>query len=107
MEAAVKAGVKSGGGAALPGMIFNQGKKVAYTDVVSEEDKSVYAGRLECTMQVSGRQHSVCCGACSQSPAVLYSTLLTISPLAQHSTANDAKQRPKFQFVSNSCLKVV
>ncbi|CAL8466978.1 g6514 [Coccomyxa elongata] len=51
VEAAVKAGVKSGGGAALPGMIFNQGKKVAYTDVVSGEDKSVYAGRLECTMQ--------------------------------------------------------
>lgn len=59
MEAAVKAGVKSGGGAALPGMIFNQGKKVAYTDVVSGEDKSVYAGRLECTMQVSSRWHDI------------------------------------------------
>ena len=52
VEAAVKAGVKSGGGAALPGMIFNQGKKVTYMDAVSGEEKSTYAGRLECTMQV-------------------------------------------------------
>lgn len=51
-EGAVKAGVKEGGGAALPGMIFNQSKKVCYTDAASGEGKSVYAGRLECTMQV-------------------------------------------------------
>ena len=51
-EAAVKAGVQSGGGAALPGMIFNQSKKVTYTDAVTGQDHSVYAGRMECTMQV-------------------------------------------------------
>lgn len=53
VEAAVTAGVRSGeGGAALPGMIFNQSKKVTYRDAVSGEEKSVYAGRMECTMQV-------------------------------------------------------
>lgn len=50
-EAAVRAGVQSGGGAALPGMIFNQSKKVTYTDAVSGRERSVYAGRMECTMQ--------------------------------------------------------
>lgn len=51
-EAAVRAGVQSGGGAALPGIIFNQSKKVTYTDAVSGLERSVYAGRMECTMQV-------------------------------------------------------
>ena len=51
-EAAVRAGVQSGGGAALPGMIFNQSKKVTYTDAVTGQERSVYAGRMECTMQV-------------------------------------------------------
>ncbi len=62
----MKAGVKSGGGAALPGMIFNQGKKVAYTDAVSGEEKSTFAGRLECTMQVcvSALFQSLLCHIC-------------------------------------------
>ena len=48
----MKAGVQSGGGAALPGMIFNQSKKVTYADAVTGQERSVYAGRMECTMQV-------------------------------------------------------
>lgn len=44
--------MQSGGGAALPGMIFNQSKKVTYTDAVTGKERSVYAGRMECTMQV-------------------------------------------------------
>ena len=52
-EGAVKAGAASGGGGALPGMIFNAKKKVSYTDGASGEERSVRAGRLECTMQVS------------------------------------------------------
>lgn len=51
-EGAVRAGVRSGGGAALPGMIFNAGKKVTYTDALSGAERSVHAGRMECTMQV-------------------------------------------------------
>jgi hypothetical protein len=51
-EGAVKAGVKAGGGAALPGMIFNTKKKVKYHDAVTQQDREVYAGRMECTMQV-------------------------------------------------------
>lgn len=51
-EAAVRAGVQSGGGAALPGMIFNQSKKVTYTDALTGRERSVHAGRMECTMQV-------------------------------------------------------
>ena len=49
----MRAGVAAGGGAALPGMIFNAKKKVSYTDGASGEERSVRAGRLECTMQVS------------------------------------------------------
>ena len=56
-EAAVRAGVQSGGGAALPGMIFNQSKKVTYTDAVTGRERSVYAGRMECTMQVCWQLH--------------------------------------------------
>ncbi|KAK9801940.1 hypothetical protein WJX73_008251 [Symbiochloris irregularis] len=48
---AVKAGIAAGGGAALPGMIFNGKKQVSYTDAASGEQHSVRAGRLECTMQ--------------------------------------------------------
>ena len=44
--------MQSGGGAALPGMIFNQSKKVTYTDALTGHERSVYAGRMECTMQV-------------------------------------------------------
>jgi hypothetical protein len=50
-EAAVRAGVRAGGGAALPGMIFNQSKTVAYTDAGSGRERCVRAGRMECTMQ--------------------------------------------------------
>ena len=51
-ELAVRAGVKAGGGAALPGMILNTSKKTTYTDAWSGEEHSVPAGRMECTMQV-------------------------------------------------------
>ena len=56
---AVRAGIAAGGGAALPGMIFNGKKQVSYLDAASGEQHSVRAGRLECTMQVRG------CGALS------------------------------------------
>ncbi len=46
----MKAGVASGGGAALPGMIFNVRKWVDYT-CADGEARRVRAGRLECTMQ--------------------------------------------------------
>ena len=49
-EGAVKAGVASGGGAALPGMIFNARKWLEYT-CADGEKRRVRAGRLECTMQ--------------------------------------------------------
>lgn len=52
-EGAVKAGVAMGGGASLPGMIFNGKKNVSYTDSTTGEEHSVRAGRLECTMQVT------------------------------------------------------
>ena len=51
-ELAVRAGVKSGGGAALPGMILNTSKKTTYTDASTGQQHSVPAGRMECTMQV-------------------------------------------------------
>ncbi|KAK9823989.1 hypothetical protein WJX72_006832 [[Myrmecia] bisecta] len=50
-EGAVRAGVRDGGGAALPGMIFNLKKKVTYQDAVSGRERTVHAGRMECTMQ--------------------------------------------------------
>jgi len=49
-EGAVKAGVASGGGAALPGMIFNARKWLEYK-CAGGEKRRVRAGRLECTMQ--------------------------------------------------------
>ena len=48
----MRAGVASGGGAAMPGMIFNMKKRISYTDAASGEQRSVHAGRMECTMQV-------------------------------------------------------
>ena len=50
----MRAGVASGGGAAMPGMIFNMKKRISYTDAASGEQRSVHAGRMECTMQVGG-----------------------------------------------------
>ncbi|KAL3139801.1 hypothetical protein ABBQ38_004102 [Trebouxia sp. C0009 RCD-2024] len=50
-ELAVRAGVESGGGAALPGMILNTSKTTTYTDAHSGQERSVPAGRMECTMQ--------------------------------------------------------
>ena len=47
----MRAGVRSGGGAALPGMIFNAGKRVTYTDALTGAERTVHAGRMECTMQ--------------------------------------------------------
>ena len=89
----MKAGVKSGGGAALPGMIFNQGKEVTYTDVVSGADKSVYAGRLECTMQVSGLWHINLPRSLHTITCVCHSTLLeNITLSAQLSSAIDASR---------------
>lgn len=51
-EAAVKAGVASGGGAALPGMIFNSKKTVSWVDAATGRARKEPAGRMECTMQV-------------------------------------------------------
>lgn len=56
-EAAVRAGVASGGGAALPGMIFNGSKTVSWVDAATGSTHSEPAGRMECTMQV----HSLGC----------------------------------------------
>lgn len=50
-RAAVEAGVRSGGGAALPGMVFNTGKNVSFHDAATGDTVSRRAGRLECTMQ--------------------------------------------------------
>lgn len=51
-EAAVRAGVAAGGGAALPGMIFNAKKTVSWIDCFTGQTLSEPAGRMECTMQV-------------------------------------------------------
>lgn len=48
---AVRRGVADGGGAALPGMIFNLKKQITYTAATSGETRDVQAGRMECTMQ--------------------------------------------------------
>eukprot|EP00884_Botryococcus_braunii_P021126 jgi/Botrbrau1/7698/Bobra.0159s0135.1 len=50
-ELAVKAGVKAGGGAALPGMVFNTKKLVTYRDAITHQEHELHAGRMECTMQ--------------------------------------------------------
>jgi len=47
----LRKGFVKGGGAVLPGMIFNLNKKVSYTDALTGAERSVHAGRLECTMQ--------------------------------------------------------
>eukprot|EP00193_Tetraselmis_chui_P003611 CAMPEP_0177752566 /NCGR_PEP_ID=MMETSP0491_2-20121128/989_1 /TAXON_ID=63592 /ORGANISM="Tetraselmis chuii, Strain PLY429" /LENGTH=887 /DNA_ID=CAMNT_0019267781 /DNA_START=95 /DNA_END=2758 /DNA_ORIENTATION=+ len=47
----LRKGFVKGGGAVLPGMIFNLNKKVSYTDALTGAERSVRAGRLECTMQ--------------------------------------------------------
>lgn len=52
--AQIRKGFVKGGGAVLPGMIFNLNKKVTYTDAVTGLERSIRAGRMECTMQVSG-----------------------------------------------------
>lgn len=74
-ELAVRAGVESGGGAALPGMILNTSKTTTYTDAHSGQEHSVPAGRMECTMQVAHQTSSpavhgtlscmTCVGCCS------------------------------------------
>lgn len=43
--------MRSGGGAALPGMVFNTGKSVTFRDAATGESLTRRAGRLECTMQ--------------------------------------------------------
>ena len=62
----MRAGVAAGGGAALPGMLFNAKKPVTYTDAITGKDCSVPAGRLECTMQVPA------CLAAMSLPAARY-----------------------------------
>jgi hypothetical protein len=49
--AAVRQGIAEGGGASLPGMIFNLSKQITYTAATSGETRTVCAGRMECTMQ--------------------------------------------------------
>lgn len=44
--------MEMGGGAALPGMILNTSKKTTFVDAASGQERSVAAGRMECTMQV-------------------------------------------------------
>jgi len=51
-EGAVEAGVAAGGGAALPGLIFNGKKTVSWIDASTGLACSQPAGRMECTMQV-------------------------------------------------------
>eukprot|EP01026_Neomeris_dumetosa_P024099 TRINITY_DN2017_c1_g1_i1.p1 TRINITY_DN2017_c1_g1~~TRINITY_DN2017_c1_g1_i1.p1 ORF type:complete len:606 (-),score=95.75 TRINITY_DN2017_c1_g1_i1:304-2121(-) len=48
---AVEKGIKIGGGAALPGMIFNMKKKMRYQNAFTGDEEEVVAGRMECTMQ--------------------------------------------------------
>ncbi|KAK9833071.1 hypothetical protein WJX74_006343 [Apatococcus lobatus] len=48
-ELAVKAGVASGGGAALPGLMMNLNK--TYKDKATGQEQDVRGGRLECAMQ--------------------------------------------------------
>ena len=48
----MKAGVAAGGGAALPGMIFNSKKTISWTDYSTGKEHCEPAGRMECTMQV-------------------------------------------------------
>lgn len=51
-EAAVRADAAAGGGAALPGLIFNGSKTVVEPDLLrGGAPAQVPAGRLECTMQ--------------------------------------------------------
>ncbi len=52
-------GFVKGGGAVLPGMIFNLNKKVAYKDALTGAERNVRAGRMECTMQVWPAQGQV------------------------------------------------
>ena len=47
----MRAGVASGGGAALPGLLFNGNKEVEVRDARTGVLSRVRAGRLECTMQ--------------------------------------------------------
>lgn len=48
----MRAGVASGGGAALPGLIFNGKKTVSWVDASTGQACCEPAGRMECTMQV-------------------------------------------------------
>ncbi|GMH42585.1 hypothetical protein BSKO_10504 [Bryopsis sp. KO-2023] len=48
---AVEAGTRQGGGAALPGLIFNMKKKVKYFDAVERVVREEHGGRMECMMQ--------------------------------------------------------
>ena len=47
----MKAGVAAGGGAALPGMLFNAKKAIEAVDPETGGPQRVRAGRLECSMQ--------------------------------------------------------
>ena len=58
VEGAVQAGVAAGGGAALPGMIFNSKKTVTWTDCLTGKEHTEPAGRMECTMQVGSKSFS-------------------------------------------------
>eukprot|EP01025_Chloroclados_australasicus_P021677 TRINITY_DN22728_c0_g2_i3.p1 TRINITY_DN22728_c0_g2~~TRINITY_DN22728_c0_g2_i3.p1 ORF type:complete len:857 (+),score=118.99 TRINITY_DN22728_c0_g2_i3:53-2623(+) len=50
-QKAVEEGMAIGGGAILPGMIFNMKKVMRYNDAYTGTEKEVLAGRMECTMQ--------------------------------------------------------
>lgn len=52
IRSAVEEGMRAGGGAVLPGLLFNTSKTVTYADAADGgQEKSIQAGRLECTMQ--------------------------------------------------------
>lgn len=50
----------------MPGMIFNMKKRVSYRDAATGEQRSVHAGRMECTMQVGGAAASAVMLLCLQ-----------------------------------------
>lgn len=48
---AVEKGAREGGGAALPGLIFNMRKKVKFPDLKAGRMREEHGGRMECMMQ--------------------------------------------------------
>ena len=109
----MKAGVASGGGAALPGMIFNARKWVDFT-CTGGETRRVRAGRLECTMQnlvdslvqrfpeqVTRPRPVLHCVSCAQSISACALGVLTCAPVCV--ALNDQQNR---FFFSSRCFSM-